>query len=67
MLYIFSVPFVILETLGNISLRAYSHQVKVGATVKKVKEQAEKDQRIDEKHQGRFSLSLPFLFGVNGS
>ena len=26
-----------------------------------------KDQRIDEKHQRKFSLSLPLSLGVNGS
>ena len=37
-------------------VRAYSHQTNAGNT----------DQRINDKHQRKFSLSLPFMLGVNG-
>ena len=38
----------------------YSQQAKVGVKVKKIKEQAKKDQRINGKHQKEFSFSHSF-------
>ena len=55
-----------LENPGSANVN-YSQQAKVGVKVKKIKEQAKKDQRINGKHQREFSLShsLSLLLGLN--
>ena len=42
-------------------LKTFSHQAKA----KKIKEQAKKDQSINDKHQGKFSFLLPLSSSVN--
>ena len=52
-----------LRTQYEGTLRAYSHQAKLGTKAKKIQRQAKMDQKINDKHQRKFSL--PFLTGVN--
>ena len=47
------------------TVRANSYQTKLGVIARKLKEQ-ENNERINNKIQGKLSLSLKFLLGVNG-